>query len=70
VGTLLDGLAKTHANIGVRDARQAVDDGTAALHRRGILHVERSRIRVRDRGLLRYYARSIQHLLPPAPDRT
>ncbi|MCX6538681.1 MAG: 1-acyl-sn-glycerol-3-phosphate acyltransferase [Acidobacteria bacterium] len=70
VGTLLDGLARNQANIGVRDARQAVDDGVAALDRRGILHAERSRIRVRDRGLLRYYARSIQHLLPSAPDRT
>lgn len=69
VSTLLDGLARNHANIGVRDARQAVDDGVAALDRRGILHAERSRIRVRDRGLLRYYARSIQHLLPSAPDR-
>ena len=70
VGTLLDGLARSGANLGVRDARQAVDDGVAALDRRGILHAERSRIRVRDRGLLRYYARSIQHLLPTAPDRT
>jgi len=70
VGTLLDRLARSHANIGVGDARQAVDEGLPALDRRGILHVERSRIRVRDRGLLRYYARSIQHLLPSAPDRT
>ena len=70
VDTLLDHLAGNDANIDVRDARQAVDDGVAALARRGILHVERSRIRVRDRSLLRYYARSIQHLLPSAPDRT
>jgi glycerol-3-phosphate O-acyltransferase len=70
VATLLDQLARNQANIGVRDARQAVDDGVAALAGRGILHVERSRIRVRDRGLLRYYARSIQHLLPSVTDRT
>jgi glycerol-3-phosphate O-acyltransferase len=70
VDTLLNQLAASHANIGVRDARQAAEDGVAALAGRGILHVERSRIRVRDRGLLRYYARSIQHLLPSAPDRT
>jgi hypothetical protein len=70
VSTILDELAGNDANIGVRDARQAVDDGVAALDRRGVLHAERSRIRVRDRGLLRYYARSIQHLLPSSPNRT
>jgi len=70
VATLLDGLARAGANIGVRDAKQAVDQGVTALEGRRILHAEGSRIRVRDRGLLRYYARSIQHLLPSTPDRT
>jgi glycerol-3-phosphate O-acyltransferase len=70
VATLLDDVARNQGNIGVADARQAVDEGVAALARRGILHVERGRIRVRDRGLLRYYAKSIRHLLPPTPNRT
>jgi hypothetical protein len=70
VATLVDDVARNHGNIAVADARQAVDEGVAALARRGVLHVERGRIRVRDRGLLRYYAKSIQHLLPPTPNRT
>jgi glycerol-3-phosphate O-acyltransferase len=70
VATLLDRLSQVGANLAVHEARQAVDEGLETLHRRGILRVEQSRIRVRDRGLLRYYARSIQHLLIPDPDRT
>jgi glycerol-3-phosphate O-acyltransferase len=67
VDALLDRLQEAQANLAVRDARAAVDQGVAALEARDILHVVDSRVRVRDRTLLRYYARTIQHLLPPTP---
>jgi glycerol-3-phosphate O-acyltransferase len=62
VGELLSGLAAEGANIAVRQADQAVDEGLARLVERGILVLERHRVRVRDRIALRYYARTIQHL--------
>jgi hypothetical protein len=38
---------------------------------RNIVHVERGgRFRVRERTVLRYYARTIQHLLAPRRQRT
>jgi hypothetical protein len=42
------------------------------LAERNIIHVERGgRYRVRERTVLRYYARTIQHLFAPArPQRT
>jgi hypothetical protein len=52
------------ANMGVTSGREAVDEGTAALVGRNIIHVERGgRFRVRERTVLRYYARMLQHLL-------
>lgn len=70
VDALLVTLRVAGANLGVASARQAVDDGTEALVRRRVLVVERGRgYRVRDRLVLRYYARTIQHLLA-GPGRT
>ena len=52
------------ANLGVRSGREAVETGTPPLADRGIIHVERGgRFRVRERTVLRYYARTLQHLL-------
>jgi hypothetical protein len=52
------------ANLGVRSGREAVEVGTPALADRGIIHVERGGVfRVRERTVLRYYARTLQHLL-------
>jgi glycerol-3-phosphate O-acyltransferase len=52
------------ANLGVTSGREAVELGTPMLADRGIIHVERGgRFRVRERTVLRYYARSLQHLL-------
>ncbi len=52
------------ANLGVTSGREAVEAGTPMLADRGIIHVERGgRFRVRERTVLRYYARTIQHLL-------
>ena len=70
IDNLLSRLVNAGANLGVRDAKQAVEEGVPALHRRGIIHAERSRIRVRDRGMLKYDARTLQHELPASEDRT
>jgi glycerol-3-phosphate O-acyltransferase len=65
IDDLLPGLAAGGANLGVRTGREAVDDGVERLVERGILVAERQRLRVRDRVTLKYYARTIQHLLAP-----
>ena len=57
------------ANLGVASGREAVDAGAPLLVERNVIHVERGgRFRVRERTVLRYYARTIQHLLT-APGR-
>jgi glycerol-3-phosphate O-acyltransferase len=63
VDELLAVIVAEHANVAVRTGRQAVDEGVERLAERGVLVEERQRIRVRDRLVLRYYARTIQHLL-------
>jgi hypothetical protein len=60
---LLEELTARHANLGVTSGRQAIDDAAEALETRGIVVVERGRFRVRERVVLRYYARTIEHLL-------
>jgi glycerol-3-phosphate O-acyltransferase len=62
-------LAARGANLGVASGRQAVDEAAEPLETRGIVVLERGRFRVRDRSVLRYYARSIEHLLA-SPGRT
>lgn len=66
IGERLDHLVETGANLAVRDARRAAEDGVSRLARRGVIQVKGGRVRVRDRSVLRYYGRSIQHLLPSA----
>lgn len=68
----LDRLRESGANLAVTDAEQAVEEGVAALVKRRVIRREGARLRVRERSLLRYYARTIQHLLPQAAssDRT
>ncbi len=58
-------LAANGANLAVRTGRQAVEEGVGLLEERAVLVVEHHRIRVRDRICLRYYARTIQHLITP-----
>lgn len=71
VADLLGPLTESGANLAVRDARQAVDQGVTALVKRHVIHRTGGRIRVRDRLTLKYYARTIQHLIAaPSPDRT
>jgi hypothetical protein len=54
--------AAEHGNLAVKNGRQAVDEGVDALIERGVLVAERQKLRVRDRVVLRYYARTIEHL--------
>jgi glycerol-3-phosphate O-acyltransferase len=56
-------LAAAGANLAVANGRQAADEGVTLLALRDVLVVERSVVRVRDRVVLRYYARQIEHLL-------
>ncbi len=54
------------ANLAVQTGREAVDQGLAALTDRGVVVVQDGRLRVRDRFVMRYYGRAIDHLLAPA----
>ncbi len=66
VEALIDALRATQANLGVTSAPEAVEMGTEALEARGIIVIEGGRLRVRERNVLRYYARTIEHLIRPA----
>ena len=60
---LIEELAARRANLGVTSGRQAIDAAAEPLETRGIIVLERGRFRVRERSVLRYYARTIEHLL-------
>ena len=60
---LIEELAARHANLGVTSGRQAIEEAAEPLELRGIVVLERGRFRVRERNVLRYYARTIEHLL-------
>jgi hypothetical protein len=62
---VLPALHDAGANLAVRSGREAVDQGVDPLIERGVLVEERRVLRVRDRIVLRYYARTIEHLLAP-----
>ena len=66
IDRLIEELAARQANLGVTSGRQAVDEAAELLETRGIVVLERGRFRVRDRSVLRYYARTIEHLLATA----
>ena len=65
---IIDARAAAGANMGVRRrAAKRSRPRADALAARNIIHVERGgRFRIRERTVLRYYARTIQHLLAPA----
>ena len=69
IDQLIEELAVKRANLGVTSGRQAVEEAAEPLETRGIVVLERGRFRVRDRSVLRYYARTIAHLLV-TPGRT
>jgi glycerol-3-phosphate O-acyltransferase len=63
---LIETLSAQNANLAVTSGREAVAQAAEPLETRGILVVEGGRFRVRDRTVLRYYARTIEHLLAPS----
>jgi glycerol-3-phosphate O-acyltransferase len=63
---LIEQLESADANMGVTSGRQAVELAAPSLETRGIVVLEGGHFRVRDRSVLRYYARTIEHLLPQA----
>jgi hypothetical protein len=67
---LIDTLRAAGANLGVTDGEEAVNAAVEPLETRGIVVVERGRVRVRDRNVLRYYARTLDHLLASPSRRT
>ena len=63
---IIDTLRRSNANLAVQTGREAIEAGAQMLADRNIIHLERGgRYRVRERTVLRYYARTIQHLLVP-----
>jgi glycerol-3-phosphate O-acyltransferase len=72
VGALVETLAAGGANLAERDPAVVTRQGAALLEERGVVVPVRGVLRVRDRLVLRYYARTIEHLLSPPrrPPRT
>jgi glycerol-3-phosphate O-acyltransferase len=61
---IIETIRAAGGNMGVTSGRQAIEEGAEPLAARNIIHVERGgRFRVRERTVLRYYARSLQHLI-------
>ena len=58
------------ANLGVQSGREAFELGIEPLELRGVIVSESGRLRVRDRNVLRYYTRSIEHALASPSGRT
>ncbi|HET9373182.1 MAG TPA: 1-acyl-sn-glycerol-3-phosphate acyltransferase [Vicinamibacterales bacterium] len=69
IDELLVVLSAAGANLAVSNGRAAVGDGVERLLERNVLAEDRGTLRVRDRQTLRYYARTIQHLIHQ-PKRT
>ena len=64
-GAIIEAIAAAGGNMGVASGRDAVEQSAEALVGRNIIHIERGgRFRIRERTVLRYYARTIQHLMP------
>jgi hypothetical protein len=69
IDQILEELAVRRANLGVTSGKQAIEEAAEPLETRGIIVLEGGRFRVRERSVLRYYGRSIEHLLA-TPGRT
>jgi glycerol-3-phosphate O-acyltransferase len=65
VDGVLQTLRAVNANLDIRTAAEVLDAATGAMVTRNIIVVEGGRYRVRERNVLRYYARSLAHLLSP-----
>jgi glycerol-3-phosphate O-acyltransferase len=62
---VLETLRAADANLSVHTADEVLAVATDPLVTRNIIVVEQGRYRVRERNVLRYYARSLAHLLSP-----
>ena len=67
---ILDTLRAAGANLGVTSGAEAIALGLEPLEQRGAIVIERGRVRVRERNVLRYYARTLDHLLASPSRRT
>jgi hypothetical protein len=67
---IIETLRAVGANLGVATGREAVEEAAEPLEARGIVVYDNGRFRVRDRNVLRYYARTIEHLLDSGSGRT
>ena len=65
IDSVLVQLSALGANLAVHTGAQAVEEGVEQLAGRGVIVVEHDELRVRDRIVLRYYARTLSHLLTP-----
>ena len=70
IDALLDTLRAAGANLGSPSGAHAAEAGCELLETRNVIVIERGRVRVRDRNVLRYYARMIDHLLTPRTTQT
>jgi hypothetical protein len=62
---VLETLRAADANLSVQSADDVLAHATEPMATRNIIVVEQGRYRVRERNVLRYYARSLSHLLAP-----
>jgi glycerol-3-phosphate O-acyltransferase len=69
VAGIIELLAAAGANLAVSDPKAIVDDAIRRFDQRGIVVIDGERFRVRERNVLRYYARTIEHLLPVPPSK-
>jgi hypothetical protein len=69
IDAMVEELAAKRANLAVMSGRQAIEEAAEPLIARGIVVLEHGRFRVRERSMLRYYGRTIEHLLA-TPGRT
>jgi len=67
---VIDTLGSMGANLGVTSGAEAVAEALEPLEARGIVVLDEGRVRVRNRNVLRYYARSLDHLLESPSRRT
>ncbi|MEO5821692.1 MAG: 1-acyl-sn-glycerol-3-phosphate acyltransferase [Vicinamibacteraceae bacterium] len=66
IAALVDTLRERGANLAETDPQMIMERGAGLLVDRDAMAVDGGLYRVRDRTLLRYYARSIAHLIAPA----
>jgi glycerol-3-phosphate O-acyltransferase len=65
IKVVLDTLRAANANLSVQSAEEVLALASEPMETRNIIVIESGRYRVRERNVLRYYARSLAHLLAP-----